>query len=105
MHSTYIGQQLWDLAVPSLVHMRVIRGGVSIVWYYPYPAIHTWLIEKMAFISVTMVGKQDIFCVMSVAEERYLLSLVNNPCLNFQHVTRSLANDIIVVARQEERSH
>ena len=39
MHSTYIGQLLRPAAVPLIVHMHVLLGGVAIIYDYPHPAL------------------------------------------------------------------
>ena len=39
MRSIYIGQLLRPAAVPLIVHMRVILGGVAMVCDYPHPTI------------------------------------------------------------------
>ena len=42
MHSIYIGQLFWPAAAPLIVCMRVLLGGVAIVYDYPHPAIDTY---------------------------------------------------------------
>ena len=38
MCSIYIGQLLQPAAAPLIVHMRVLLGGVAIIYDYPHPA-------------------------------------------------------------------
>ena len=39
MHSIYIGQLLRPAAVPLIVRMRILLGGVAIVYEYPHLAM------------------------------------------------------------------
>ena len=39
MRSIYIGQLVWPVAAPLVVHMDSYKSGVAIVRINPYPAI------------------------------------------------------------------
>ena len=47
MHSIYIGQLVWPIAVPLVVHMHSCERGVAIVWVYPYILCSVWDTQEL----------------------------------------------------------